>query len=158
MSGADQASELRDLGRNHEEIKKQQLKDLELERKEMIEAKKKDISAFFLAGAKDDQELKDQLRDLLGQDEAMLTRPTHATPDQQLAALDVARTLERALKEMSPEIAQVVRMRLLEGVPFKEIARRQGVPLNTALGRMHRALKHLRSDLIDAHLIQGSTP
>ena len=95
---------------------------------------------------------------VLGQDEAMLTRPTHATPDQQLAALDVARTLERALKEMSPETAQVVRMRLLEGVPFKEIARRQGVPLNTALGRMHRALKHLRSDLIDAHLIQGSTP
>lgn len=43
----------------------------------------------------------------------------------------------------------VVRMRVVEGRTFAEIAARQKVPLNTALGRMHLALKTLRRELID---------
>jgi len=93
---------------------------------------------------------------VLGQDQTISVRPDNELPDQQIAARDVAQVLETALSKMKPEVAEVVRMRLVEGVPFKEIARREAVPLNTALGRMHHALKHLRTDLINADLIQGS--
>jgi RNA polymerase sigma-70 factor (ECF subfamily) len=96
---------------------------------------------------------------VLGQAQAMVVQPTSSQPDQLIAAQDVARVLDHALLQMPPEVADVVRLRLLQGVPFKEIARRQDIPLNTALGRMHRALKHLRKDLISAELLQpGSTP
>jgi hypothetical protein len=60
--------------KGHEEIKRQRLKDLEAERKETIEAKKKEISALYLAGAKDDDELKNQLAELLGADEASMNQ------------------------------------------------------------------------------------
>ena len=96
---------------------------------------------------------------VLGQDSAVKTQPTSAQPDQSMAAQQVAEVLQEALEKMSPEMAQVVRLRLIEGVPFKEIAARQDAPLNTVLGRMHRALQRLRKDLITAELIHpGSTP
>lgn len=62
----------------------------------MIESKKKDISAFFLAGAKDDNELKDQLRDLLGQDEATMQEIIRAN---ELAKSEAEDDLQRRLAE-----------------------------------------------------------
>ncbi len=83
---------------------------------------------------------------------------THTRPDQALAAQEVNRILVQTIRSMDPDMAQVVRWRLLEGVPFKEIALRQDTPLNTALGRMHRGLQRIRSALIAAgHLTEGST-
>jgi RNA polymerase sigma-70 factor (ECF subfamily) len=80
-------------------------------------------------------------------------------PDQSLAAQQVGAVFSQTLEAMDPQMAQVVRMRLLEGVPFKEIAARQGVPLNTALGRMHRAMNRIRLALIAGGLLhQGHTP
>lgn len=68
-------------------------------------------------------------------------------PDADLQERQIADTLESSLAEMKPEIADVVRWRLFEQTPFKEIAQRQNVPLNTALGRMHSGLKKIRSSL-----------
>ncbi len=96
---------------------------------------------------------------VLGNDAAVRDRPSSTQPDDQITAQQVARVLEQAMNQMSPEVAEVVRLRLFDGIPFKEIALQQDIPLNTALGRMHRALKRLRKDLIAAELItQGSTP
>ncbi len=91
-------------------------------------------------------------------DDTTRPSPSHtAQPDQALAAADVGRSLEQTLQSMETNMAQVVRWRLIDGLPFHEIAQRQGVPLNTALGRMHRALKRIRHDLIEAGLMpQGS--
>lgn len=75
-------------------------------------------------------------------------------PDQQVAAAQIAAIFDQAVEEMEPKMAEVVRWRLLEGLSFKEIALRQGVPLNTALGRMHRGLKHIRTRLTDHELIE----
>jgi len=85
---------------------------------------------------------------LLGDDES-LAQATER-PDQQAGAAQLARLAQRSLDAMSPEMAQVFRWRLQRGMSFKEIARRQGVPLNTALGRMHRALRRLRAALDQA--------
>ena len=78
-------------------------------------------------------------------------------PDQQAGAPQLAQLAQRSLDAMPPEMAQVFRWRLQRDMSFREIARRQGVPLNTALGRMHRAVRRLRAALEQAAAPQGST-
>lgn len=54
----------------------------------------------------------------------------------------------RAAVEQLPEAQrQVVLLRYYGGLKFVEIAEMLGCPLNTALGRMHKAIKKLRSTL-----------
>lgn len=116
LSGADQAGELREIVRGHEDIKKQQLKDLEAERKEAIDSKKREISAFYLAGAKDDNELKNQLQDLLGADEATMNEIIKSSnQDKQDAESELKRRLderraakEKKLKERQEEFNQEI--------------------------------------------------
>lgn len=56
---------------------------------------------------------------------------------------DLTQSLSKAILTLSPEQQEVVRLRQ-EGVSFKEIAVIQSVPLNTAIGRMHDALRNIR--------------
>jgi RNA polymerase sigma-70 factor (ECF subfamily) len=77
----------------------------------------------------------------------------HRQPDQQLAAVQIADAFESTLAQMPFQMAEVIRLRLIEGTPFQEIAQRQGVPLNTALARMHRGLKKIRATLAERQLI-----
>ena len=58
-----------------------------------------------------------------------------------------ARKVERALGRLTECEKQVVLLRIYEGLPFKDIARMMRCPLNTALGRMHNALKKLKQEL-----------
>lgn len=75
------------------------------------------------------------------------------TPEQTLAAGQTLAVVERALAAMATDTAEVFRLRLTGDLSFKEIAGRQGVPLNTALGRMHNATKKVRAALVAAGLL-----
>jgi RNA polymerase sigma-70 factor (ECF subfamily) len=55
--------------------------------------------------------------------------------------------LARAIRALPDPQREVLLMRIRDGVPFREIARRLGIPLNTALGRMHLAVERLRREL-----------
>ncbi len=58
------------------------------------------------------------------------------------------RLVVRDLVERLPSAQRdAVQMRFREGLTFQEIAERQGVPLNTALGRVHDAIKRMRQQL-----------
>lgn len=81
---------------------------------------------------------------------------TPAAPDQHLLATQTAAVIQRELAAMAPETAQVFRWRVHTDLSFRDIAERQGVPLNTALGRHHRAVKRIRAALDSAGL--GGTP
>jgi RNA polymerase sigma-70 factor (ECF subfamily) len=74
----------------------------------------------------------------------------HITPEQILEGKATARIVEKALSKMKPVVAEVFRLRITTDTTFKEIAARQGVPLNTALGRMHYATKLVRAALTTA--------
>jgi len=79
-------------------------------------------------------------------------------PDQEIGAAQMAAVFQQVLDAMEPTMAEVVRWRLFDNLTFKEIAMRQGVPLNTALGRMHRGLNQIRDALTQHQLIdQRST-
>lgn len=77
-------------------------------------------------------------------------------PDDHVAAAEVLAVVEAELARMPAPMAQVFRWRTARGVPFKDIARRQGVSVNTALGRMHRAVRRLAAALDAAGLAPDS--
>jgi len=84
------------------------------------------------------------------------TLPFLQTPEQPLVAAEVQRCVQASLARLDQATTEVFRMRIDEHLPFKSIAELQGVPLSTALGRMHRALKRIRADLIAAQLLEDN--
>jgi len=65
-------------------------------------------------------------------------------PSEQLAREEEMARLEHAIGRLPALEREVVLLRVHQELPFKEIARVQGCPLNTALGRMHNATRRLR--------------
>lgn len=84
--------------------------------------------------------------------DALSNRSDTLTPHDTARAAGLLDEVERTLAGLNPEIAQVFRWRMTESVSFKDIARRQNVPLNTALGRHHRAVKAIAKALRTAGL------
>jgi RNA polymerase sigma-70 factor (ECF subfamily) len=86
--------------------------------------------------------------------EHSLADTAEALPDDRpadpVAALndrEMREALLRAVDELPEEQKQVFLMREEAGLPFKEIARIVGCPINTALGRMHYAMEHIRNSM-----------
>lgn len=79
-------------------------------------------------------------------------------PDDALAAGQALAVVEEALAAMGSDTAEVFRLRVTGDLSFKEIAGQQGVPLNTALGRMHNATRKIRAALVAAGLLTEETP
>lgn len=66
------------------------------------------------------------------------------------ATAEIREALERlpgALQGLTPEQREVFLLRTHAGLSFREIAESLGCPLNTALGRMHDAVRRLRDAL-----------
>ncbi len=68
------------------------------------------------------------------------------TPDasERLEITEQQARLKKAIEELPEAQRQVVLLRYYSGLKFVEIARLLGCPLNTALGRMHKATIKLR--------------
>jgi len=54
------------------------------------------------------------------------------------------RWLEESIQELPEDQKQILLLRIVADMPFKEIARLLECPLNTVLGRMHYAMKNLQ--------------
>lgn len=80
-----------------------------------------------------------------------------ANPHENATASQTLVAVESILGAMKPEIAQVFRWRTTSDLSFKDIATRQQVSLNTALGRMHSAVNKIRAGLLEAGLLEGGT-
>ena len=68
-------------------------------------------------------------------------------PVESLEEEERRRALLKAVERLPLEQRQVFLLREEAGLSFKEIAEMTGCPLNTALGRMHYAMEHLRKVL-----------
>jgi len=79
----------------------------------------------------------------------------HTDPHASASAAQTLQVVESILQKMKPEIAQVFRWRTTSDLSFKDIASRQQVSVNTALGRMHGAVKKIRAGLLNAGLLEG---
>jgi RNA polymerase sigma-70 factor (ECF subfamily) len=81
-------------------------------------------------------------------DDALSTAPAPPSADRLEAAEDAAR-LRDAVAKLPEAQRQVLLMRYYGGLKFTEIADALGCPLNTALGRMHKAMLKLRELMND---------
>jgi RNA polymerase sigma-70 factor (ECF subfamily) len=70
-----------------------------------------------------------------------------ANPDDLLERSRDSETLGRALEELPEEFREIVVMRELEGMAYKEIAEVAGVPIGTVMSRLARARKRLQQAL-----------
>ena len=80
---------------------------------------------------------------------------SEATPYHHVSSRQISAATDAAMTSLAPEVAVVVRMRLIDNLPFNEIAARQQIPLNTALGRMHRGLRQIRQALERSGLLEA---
>ncbi|NLF94739.1 MAG: sigma-70 family RNA polymerase sigma factor [Oligosphaeraceae bacterium] len=69
-------------------------------------------------------------------------------PQEVLLQQGLEEALQQAIRKLSPEQQEIVRMRI-SGISFKDIAAQKNISLNTALGRMHYAVQNLRQLLAD---------
>jgi RNA polymerase sigma-70 factor (ECF subfamily) len=76
-----------------------------------------------------------------------------SAPPELLEEEERRRAILRAVVRLPLEQRQVFLLREEAGLSFREIAEIAGCPLNTALGRMHYAMEHLRKAL-KAHGMQ----
>jgi len=67
-----------------------------------------------------------------------------SAPEANLARSMAAASLHEGLGQLATEFREVLVLRELEGLSYKEIAHVTGVPMGTVMSRLARARKHLR--------------
>ncbi len=68
-------------------------------------------------------------------------------PESEVSESEVRRAVSKALDALPPEQREVYLLREYGDLSFKQIAKVTGSKLNTVLGRMHLAMKRLKSEL-----------
>jgi RNA polymerase sigma-70 factor, ECF subfamily len=68
-------------------------------------------------------------------------------PEGALLQQDAKETLGRALDRLAPEFREVIVLRELEGLSYKEISEVAGVPVGTVMSRLSRARTRLQESL-----------
>ncbi len=74
---------------------------------------------------------------------------TSPGPPEQAAARELGERIAAGVRRLPAKQREVFLMRTQQSLSFAEIAQLQGVPLNTALGRMHYAVTQLRKELTE---------
>jgi RNA polymerase sigma-70 factor (ECF subfamily) len=84
-------------------------------------------------------------------DEVQHTDPTESASPEGVAIGDETRArVQRAIAALLPEFREVIVLRELEGMSYKEIADVISAPIGTVMSRLSRAREQLRGRLADA--------
>jgi RNA polymerase sigma-70 factor, ECF subfamily len=95
---------------------------------------------------KEDTEFDEELHSAETENSAATQRIDN-NPEALLIQKDARRQLERGLKALSPEFREVLVMRELEELSYKEIAGIVGIPIGTVMSRLARGRKQLAESL-----------
>jgi len=74
---------------------------------------------------------------------------TPRDPSHEVEEMEIVVRLKLAISKLPEDQKQVLIMKHYSGMKFRDIADVMGIPLNTALGKMHYALRNLRKFLSD---------
>lgn len=72
-------------------------------------------------------------------------------PDSVLERVTMRETLAETLDKLPPAFREILVLRELEGMSYKEISEVVGVPVGTIMSRLSRARKRLQETLIGTH-------
>jgi RNA polymerase sigma-70 factor (ECF subfamily) len=75
---------------------------------------------------------------------------TDEHPDALLSSRDAREALAHALEHLPPEFREVIVLREIEGLSYKEISEVLDVPVGTVMSRLSRARKRLQEALTDS--------
>ncbi|MEY2746256.1 MAG: hypothetical protein RL112_1298 [Planctomycetota bacterium] len=77
-------------------------------------------------------------------------RSARSEEDRREPAVEAA-TIQQCLDQLGPPADEIVRLRHFEDMPFDDIARRQGEPVNTIKARYYRGIERLKR-LLEPHV------
>ena len=78
-----------------------------------------------------------------GLSESELELAHEASPEHDLVAEDITKTVSRAMDELSPELRTAIILRELEGYRYEAIAKLMGCPVGTIRSRIFRAREYI---------------
>ncbi len=78
--------------------------------------------------------------------------PDHKNAENIMVRSQTIHKIKRLIEELPPDQKRVLKMRIYDEIPFKEIAEIENISINTALGRMRYAVINLRK-MIDRYQI-----
>ncbi len=84
--------------------------------------------------------------------------PPGSDPARTAHCHELGDRITAAIRALPPSQREVFLLRQESNLPFREIARLQGVTLNTALARMHYAVQKLQTALWEDYASLGGTP
>ena len=91
---------------------------------------------------------KNRAHEFVAFDEELDEVESGVTPEEVLLQNIDQRLLRKAIEELPIEFREVIILRELEGMSYKEIANIAGVPLGTVMSRLARARKRLQHCLM----------
>jgi RNA polymerase sigma factor (sigma-70 family) len=80
------------------------------------------------------------------------------TPDQALLRKENKQTVLQAVEALPVDLREVVVLRELEGLSYKEIAAVAGIPMGTVMSRLSRARERLQQRLSDWAAFENKEP
>jgi RNA polymerase sigma-70 factor (ECF subfamily) len=88
----------------------------------------------------------------------LITEETGPDASHRLEGAEAETSLRAAIELLPENQKQVLLLRYYGNLKFVEIAQMLGCPLNTALGRMHKAMIHLRELLSEPQNVESRMP
>lgn len=93
-----------------------------------------------------DSELNDELLDAGRMDASAPTAPgPRLRPDEAMEREEVRAQIDAAIRTLSPDHREVILLREVQGLDYKEIAEATGSSIGTIMSRLHYARKKLRN-------------
>lgn len=88
----------------------------------------------------------------------LVTEQTGPDASHRLESTEAEAKLRAAMEMLPPSQKEILLLRYYGNLKFVEISEMLGCPLNTALGRMHKAMIRLRELLADTAPVESRTP
>jgi RNA polymerase sigma-70 factor (ECF subfamily) len=85
--------------------------------------------------------------------EEVVDLSSNDNPHSAYVSKEIESQFEKAIEMLSQKQREVFLLRMHGNIPFKEIAKLTGEPINTVLGHMHYAVKKLKSMLRNENVI-----
>lgn len=92
-----------------------------------------------------------------GEDKELAVPDETPLPEEQLLAKEQQRAVMKAMSELPPDFREILQLRVVEGLPYEEIAGILDIKVGTVKSRLARARNQLRKNLEDGNFFEPAS-
>lgn len=92
-----------------------------------------------------------------GEDKELAVPDETPLPEEQLLAKEQQRAVMKAMSELPPDFREILQLRVVEGLPYEEIAEILDIKVGTVKSRLARARNQLRKNLEDGNFSEPAS-